>query len=100
MMKENASFGTRLHLGYCFDVKKTYYLHKLKHCNICFCGAFVKEEWWMIIHAKKLVLIIHILSLKLVFEVRKNRVSGYLFAVCFAGIQHYVFSKRCNEGGF
>lgn len=22
-MKENASFGTGLHLGYCFDVKKT-----------------------------------------------------------------------------
>jgi len=24
-------------------VKKDYYLHKLKHCNISFFGAFVKE---------------------------------------------------------
>lgn len=43
-MKENASFGTGLHLGYCFDVKKDYYLHKLKHCNICFCGAFCQRD--------------------------------------------------------
>lgn len=99
MVKENASFGTGLHLGYCFDVKKDYYLYKLKHCIICFCGAFVKEVWWMIVHAKDLALIICILGLKLVFEVRKNRVSGDLLAVCFAGMQHYVFSKICNEGG-
>lgn len=56
----------------------------------------------MITHAKMLVLIMHILGLVLVFEVRKNRVSGDLFAVCFALciMQHYVFSKICNEGGF
>lgn len=71
-MKENASFGTGLHLGYCFDVKKDYYLDKLKHCTICFCGAFVKDIWWIIVYAKKLMVIISILGLKLVFEVRKE----------------------------
>lgn len=47
----------------------------------------------MIIYAKKLMLIISILGLKLFFEVRKR--------VQFAGMQYYVFSKICNErGGF
>jgi len=80
-------------------VKKDYYLHKLKHCNISFFGAFVKEVWHMIIPPKKLVLIMHVLGLGLVFEDRKNRVSGGLFAFCLAGVQHYVFGKTCNEGG-
>jgi len=53
----------------------------------------------MIIPPKKLVLIMHVLGLGLVFEDRKNRVSGGLFAFCLAGVQHYVFGKTCNEGG-
>lgn len=79
-------------------LEKDYYLHKLKRNNGYFCGAFVIEVWWMIVPAKKLVPIIHVLGLKLVLEVRKNRVSEDLFAVCFAGMQHYVFSKICNAG--
>lgn len=49
----------------------------------------------MIVYAKKLMVIIGILGLKLVLEVRKN----IHFVVSFAGIQYYVFSKICNEGG-
>lgn len=47
------------------------------------------------VYAKKLMVIIGILGLKLVFEVKKK----VQFAVWFAGIQYYVFSKICNEGG-
>lgn len=41
------------------------------------------------------MVIIGILGLKVVFEVRKK----VQFAVWFAGMQYYVFSKICNEGG-
>lgn len=49
----------------------------------------------MIVYAKKLMVVIGILGLKLVLKVRKK----VQFAVSFAGMQYYVFSKVCSEGG-